>query len=632
MAPWKTVRLQRYALAVVGVALIAAVRLLLDPWLAERSAYMPYIVAIVGIALWLGEGPAILAALLGVAAGLLITHRSIFESRDLIEVALFVVTVAGIILMSRLVRRTNQRLKVAELAAEHRGAAGEQLAVELNLLIDGAHGLAIYMLDPAGRVTIWNRGAERLKGWTEQEVLGKPSSLFYPREAITVGKPEIDIERARTEGRFEEEDWRVRKDGSEFLASVSWTALHGKDGGLRGFAKIVSDITEKRSAEDQLRAHESQLSAILSTVPDAMVVIDEAGTMLSFSAAAEALFGYAEEEVLGENVRMLMPSPDRERHDSYIQRYLETGEKRIIGKGRVVSGRRADGSTFPMELYIGEAVRGNERIFTGFIRDLTERRAVEDHMATLQAELIHVTRVSAMGTMASTLAHELNQPIAAVANYVEAVRDQMAQPQESEWPMMREALAEAASEALRAGQIVRRLREFVSRGEVEKTIESLPELVQEASALGLAGAREMGINVHFDIDPLASPVLVDRVQIQQVLINLVRNACEAMADSAVKQLTIATRASKDDLVEVIVSDTGCGIAPGVARQLFTAFVSTKPNGMGLGLSICRTIVEVNGGKIWMESRKGKGTDFHFTLIRAQAEEAYDRAEVRSHHR
>ena len=230
-----------------------------------------------------------------------------------------------------------------------------------------------------------------------------------------------------------------------------------------------------------------------------------------------------------------------------------------------------------------------------------------------------------MGTMASTLAHELNQPIAAVANYVEAVRDQMAEPQESEWPMMREALAEAASEALRAGQIVRRLREFV------KTIESLPELVQEASTLGLAGAREMGIDVHLDIDPQASPVLVDKVQIQQVLINLVRNACEAMADSPVKKLTIATRASKDDLVEVIVSDTGCGIAPGVARQLFTAFVSTKPNGMGLGLSICRTIVEVNGGKIWMESRKGKGTDFHFTLIRAQAEEAYDRQEVCSHH-
>lgn len=327
---------------------------------------------------------------------------------------------------------------------------------------------------------------------------------------------------------------------------------------------------------------------------------------------------------------MLMPSPDRERHDSYIHRYLETGEKRIIGKGRVVFGQRADGSLFPMELYIGEAVRGNERIFTGFVRDLTERRMIEQQMATLQAELIHVTRVSAMGTMASTLAHELNQPIAAVTNYVEAVRDQMTSPDKSEWPMMREALGEAASEALRAGQIVRRLREFVSRGEVEKTIESLSDLVDEASLLGLAGSREMGIEVHFDLDPGASPVLVDKVQIQQVLINLIRNACEAMVDSPIKRLTISSRAEKDGNIQVTVSDTGCGMAPGVAKQLFTAFVSTKPEGMGLGLSICRTIVEVNGGKIWMDTHKGQGTDFHFTLIRAQVEEAYDRQEAHSH--
>lgn len=623
--------LARYGAAVLAVAVALGLRILLDPWLGDRSAYMPYVAAILAIALWLGGGPAVLATMLSMAAGLIFVRGSVVQGRDMVEVAMFAATAAGIIVMSSLVQRSRQRLQKAEAAAAQRSAAYEQMAVELNLLIDGAQGLAIYMLDPAGRVTLWNDGAERLKGWKEKEVLGQRSSIFYPREAVVAGKPEADIERARREGRFEEEDWRVRKDGSEFLAAVSWTALYAEKGELRGFAKIVSDITDKRSAENQLRAHESQLTAILSTVPDAMVVIDESGQILSFSAAAEAMFGYAEEQVLGRNVRMLMPSPDREHHDSYIQRYLATGEKRIIGKGRVVSGRRADGSVFPMELCIGEAVRGEERIFTGFIRDLTERRAVEQHMATLQAELIHVTRVSAMGTMASTLAHELNQPIAAVANYVEAVRDQMTHPEESEWPMMREALGEAASEALRAGQIVRRLREFVSRGEVEKTIEDLPELVKEASTLGLAGAREMGIDVHFDMDPLASPVLVDRVQIQQVLINLVRNACEAMADSATKKLTISTRAGKDDFVQVTVSDTGCGIPPGVARQLFTAFVSTKPNGMGLGLSICRTIIEVNGGKIWVESRRGKGTDFHFTLIRAQAEEAYDRQEAYSHH-
>ena len=621
-----TAPLAGFAAIVLAVAIASAVRALLDPWLGDRSAYMPFIVAVMAVALWVGEGPAILATLLGIAANFLFMGRPAVQVRDIFEVVMFGATAAIIILVIRFVHKANLRLERAELAAK----ASEQMAMELNLLIDGAQGLAIYMLDPMGQVTIWNRGAERLKGWTEEEILGQPSALFYPGEAVAVGKPQADIERARKEGRFEEEDWRLRKDGSEFLAAVSWTALYGEGGELRGFAKIISDITEKRSAEDRLRAHESQLTAILSTVPDAMVVIDESGKMLSFSAAAEALFGFKESEVLGRNVRMLMPSPDRERHDSYIHRYLETGEKRIIGKGRVVFGQRADGSLFPMELYIGEALRGNERIFTGFVRDLTERRMIEQQMATLQAEIIHVTRVSAMGTMASTLAHELNQPIAAVANYVEAVRDQMASPDKSEWPMMREALGEAASEALRAGQIVRRLREFVSRGEVEKTIESLPDLVNEASVLGLAGSREMGIEAHFDLDPGASPVLVDKVQIQQVLINLIRNACEAMADSPIKRLTISSRAEKEGDIQVTVSDTGCGMAPGVAKQLFTAFVSTKPEGMGLGLSICRTIVEVNGGKIWMDTHKGKGTDFHFTLIRAQAEDVYDRQEAHSH--
>jgi two-component system, LuxR family, sensor kinase FixL len=625
MRRWATVPVVRYGAGVLAVLIVLTLRLLFESWLADRSAYMSFIVAIMATALWVGEGPAILATLLSTAAGVVFIRNSI------VEIAMFGATAVGVILMSSLIRKSSQRWEKAETAAEKRGAASEQIAVELNLLIDGAQGLAIYMLDPTGRVTIWNNGAARLKGWTEEEVLGKSSALFYPSEAITAGKPEADIERACREGRFEEEDWRVRKDGSEFLASVSWTALYGDDGELRGFAKIVSDITQKRSAEDQLRAHESQLSAILSTVPDAMVVIDESGKILSFSAAAEALFGFTEAEVLDENVRMLMPSPDRERHDSYIQRYLETGEKRIIGKGRVVSGQRRDGSLFPMELFIGEAVRGNERIFTGFIRDLTERRIVEQQMATLQAELIHVTRVSAMGTMASTLAHELNQPIAAVTNYVEAVRDQMMQPDESEWPMMREALGEAAGEALRAGQIVRRLREFVSRGEVEKTIEGMADLVNEAAALGLAGAREMGVEVHLNLDPSATPVLVDKVQIQQVLINLIRNACEAMSDSPVKRLTISSRSQRDGYIQVTVSDTGCGIPAGVAKQLFSAFVSTKRDGMGLGLSICRTIVEVNGGKIWMDTRKGRGADFHFTLIRAQAEEAYGRQEAYSHH-
>jgi two-component system sensor kinase FixL len=546
-----------------------------------------------------------------------------FNEEHFVEVAAFLLSMGAIIILADHLARSRYKALESDRQAALRSAETEQIAEELNLLIDGIRGHAIYMLDPAGKVTIWNNGAQRLMGWTEAEVLGAHCSLFYPQDALADGKPEEVLARAVAEGLFEDEAWCVRKDGSEYLASSTTTALWGSDGNLRGFAKVVSDMTDRQAAEEQVRSSENLLRSILSTVPDAMVVIDEAGGIISFSAAAQNLFGYTEDEVIGSNVRMLMPSPDRERHDGYLDRYLDTGEKRIIGIGRIVFAERKDGTTFPMELSIGEAASGTERLFTGFIRDLTERRETEERLESLQSELIHVARVSAMGTMASTLAHELNQPIAAIANYVEAVRDQLENPSPDEFPMMREALDDTSKEALRAGNIVRRLRDFVARGEVEKTIEALPALINEGSVLGLIGAREMGIEVKFDLDPYASPVFVDRVQIQQVIINLIRNACEAMSDSSERQLSITSQAERRGFVRVTVADTGPGIAPEIADQLFTAFVSSKSEGMGLGLSICRTIVEANGGQIWMVPREGGGTEFHFTLIRTNSEEGQD---------
>ncbi|SNT27256.1 PAS domain-containing sensor histidine kinase [Sphingopyxis indica] len=501
--------------------------------------------------------------------------------------------------------------------------AGDGASEELALLIDGAQGYALYLLDAAGRVSIWNRGAQRLLGWTEDQVIGRDAAIFYPADAVEAGRPGKDLAEAGQSGKFTTEDWRVRKDGAEFLAEVSITALRHADGRLRGFATVVSDITARRATEDALRAQESHLRSILSTVPDAMVVIDDRGLILSFSAAAERLFGYDEAELLGANVSILMPSPDRERHDGYIQRYLRTGEKRIIGIGRVVFGQRKDGSTFPMELSIGEAANDAHPLFTGFIRDLTERQQTEARLESLQSELIHVSRLSAMGTMASTLAHELNQPLTAVANYVEAIRDMLADPDPDDMPMIREALDDTAREALRAGHIVRRLRDFVARGEVEKTIENLPVLINEAAVLGLIGAREKGVEPRFDLDPYASPVLVDKVQIQQVLINLIRNAVEAMSDCPVRRLTVSSRPDQPGFVRVVVADTGAGVPADLAGRLFTAFVSTKAGGMGLGLSICRTIVEANGGRIWMEAGDDGGTQFHFTLMSANGEERDD---------
>ena len=363
--------------------------------------------------------------------------------------------------------------------------------------------------------------------------------------------------------------------------------------------------------------------SILETVPDAMIVIDVNGAIIFFSAAAERMFGYSEEEVLGRNVSILMPSPDREAHDGYLKRYLDTGSPHIIGIGRLTVARRRGGGTFPIQLSIGEAKTGAGRVFTGFIQDLSERQETQIRMEELQNELAHVSRISAMGTMASSLAHELNQPLAAIANYLEGAAQLLSDPDPENVATARAALAEATQQSVRAGRIVRGLRDFIGRRDTEKHVESLGRLINEANALALIGAREQGIEVSINFDPAADKVLVSRVQVQQVLINLIRNGIEAMAEAAVKKLMIMTHRIANGFVRVSVTDSGTGLASEVAARLFQPFLSTKDDGMGLGLSICQTIVEAQGGTIWAESALGGGTAFHFTLLSAETEDRDD---------
>ncbi|HUU24528.1 MAG TPA: PAS domain S-box protein [Methyloceanibacter sp.] len=381
----------------------------------------------------------------------------------------------------------------------------------------------------------------------------------------------------------------------------------------------------RRNAKE-LRAREAHLRSILDSAPDAVVVIDETGIVHSFSAAAERLFGYDKDEVTGRNVALLMPASFREHHDGYIARYLATGEKRIIGIDRVVTGQRKDDSTFPMKLEVGEMNTGDGRFFTGFIRDLTERQKTERQLQELQTELARLSRLTAMGEMASTLAHEINQPLSAISNYLQGCNRLLESMDHPNAPKVREALAETTKQTLRAGQIIRQLREFVTHGETERCPQSVNTLVEEASALGLVGAKDEGVKAVFQCDHQLGLVMVEKVQIQQVLLNLMRNAIEAMKGSERKELWVATAISKTDkddqgrpMIEVSVADTGSGISDVIASRLFQPFVTTKPAGMGVGLSISKRIVEAHGGRIWAEANPGGGTVFHFTLEPAESE-------------
>lgn len=591
----------RYGLAIAAVAVTYVLRLAAAPILGDEAPFFAFVLPVAFAVLISGRGPGVLAGLLSLLAGFsLIDGGERFSAANLSLAALFVFVCVGIDWLDG--RRSAQR------------ALASRANRQLELLVEHVSGYAIFMVDMQGCVTSWNRGGEQVLGWSADQIMGRHFSvLLTGSDAWSDAMAQLEQARHRS---ISFETWQKRADGSEFAANVSITSIASEAGSDASFAMIIHDVTARVAEARALQRREEHLKSILATVPDAMVVIDEKGAILSFSPAAERLFGYSETEVSGRNVSLLMPSPDRERHDSYLERYLKTGVPRIIGIGRIVTGLRADGSTFPMTLSVGEAQTADQRLFTGFIQDLTERRDFEARLEELQSELIHVSRLSAMGTMASTLAHELNQPLTAIAAYGETVAAVLEAPGEPDKEMLREVIGEIAQQSLRAGNIVRRLREFVSRGDLPKTIEDLPQVIEEASALALVGARERGVRTHFAYAADATPVLIDRVQIQQVLINLMRNALEAMDGAPVRRLNVTTSLI-EDIVLVSVADTGHGIAPQVRKHLFEAFNSSKEGGMGLGLSICRTIVEAHGGRIRAIDGEGGGTEFQFTLLRAK---------------
>ena len=310
-----------------------------------------------------------------------------------------------------------------------------------------------------------------------------------------------------------------------------------------------------------------------------------------------------------------MPSPDRERHDGYLERYLRTNEPHIIGIGRVVTGQRRDGTTFPMELSIGE-ILGERRRFVGFVRDLTEREEAERRERELQSELIHMSRLTEMGQMAAMVAHELNQPLTAINNYMEAGTALLSRgnaPPER----IRTLMERAGEQAMRAGQIIQRLRSLSSRGDSEKRIEALPPLLTEAVELAEIGVKQKDVAIDLQSDLPSVEVVADKIQIEQVLLNLLRNAAEAVAEQPIRKVALAAELGGDG-VEIRVSDNGPELSDDVRERLFQPFVSTKGTGMGVGLSICNTIVKAHDGRIWAEENPGGGTIFRIVLPLAPA--------------
>jgi two-component system sensor kinase FixL len=361
--------------------------------------------------------------------------------------------------------------------------------------------------------------------------------------------------------------------------------------------------------------------ALLDAAVDAVVIIAHQGVIEAFNAAAVRLFGYSAEEVLGRNVSILMQERDAQAHDEHLARYLRTGQTRIIGVGRDVAGRRKDGSVFPVFLSVGRIAGADPPRFVGFLQDLTLRRQAtaaltEERERSLRTRerLLHVARLATMGEMASGIAHEINQPLTAIANFAQAASRVLAGPN-PDLEDVRMALDQIAAQALRAGTIIHHLRKLVGSRDSRRELTGINDVVEETRTLTRADLRDHNIQLQLQLSPGLPELMIDRIQIQQVILNLLRNSIDALSSpqAASGQISVSSALNTHGDVIVTVGDNGPGVAPQMLGSLFMPFSTNKPQGSGLGLAMSRTIVEAHRGRLEYQPNAPCGALFLLTL-------------------
>ncbi|MDI3282327.1 PAS domain S-box protein [Polyangium sp. 15x6] len=485
------------------------------------------------------------------------------------------------------------------------------------LLVESVRDYAIYMLDPEGRVESWNAGAERFKGYTAAEVVGQHFSQFYPAEDVAQGKPDRLLILAAKHGRFEDEGMHLRKDGTRFWANVVLTAVRDETGALRGFANLTRDVTERKQAVEAARDAAARLRAIVDTAVDGIITIDERGTIETMNPAAERMFGYGADELIGQNIKTVMPEPYRTEHDTYLANYLRTGVRKIIGIGRKVRGRRKEGTEFPLELAVSEFFVGERRFFAGVIRDITEREAAEAEREWLlgseRAARSEAERANRMkDEFLATMSHELRTPLTPILGWIELLRTSQQAPGNIEKGLSvieRNARLQLQliSDLLDVSRIVSgKLRLNVQRVDLPKVIDSALESVRHA-------AEVKGIAIRATYEPADTTVVADPDRLQQVVWNLVANAIKFTPQKGRVDITLSR---SNGYLRLTVADTGQGIAPEFLPLLFDRFrqadssASRRYGGLGLGLSIVKHLVELHGGCVHAESAGlGRGATF-----------------------
>jgi PAS domain S-box-containing protein len=469
---------------------------------------------------------------------------------------------------------------------------------------------AMIVVDAGGKIVGANRQTVRLFGYAEAELIGMPVEILVPLR-FRANHPQSVRDffaapsiRAMGSGR---DLFGRHKSGSEFPVEI---ALHPVET-IRGRLAVASiiDITERKRAEHRFRL-------AVESAPNAMVMTDRQGRIVMVNVSTEKLFGYPREELIGSEIEILVPQRFRDRHPDFREAFFAQPATREMGVGRDLFGRHKDGSEFPVEVGLNPIETDEGMFVLAAIVDITQRRQSEDQMHKYLVESAHVARLTAVGEMVSGLAHEINQPLAAASNFMRASL-RMARAQPSDFAPLVGWMEKAAEQTTRACDIVARFGAFVRKGGTSTSVESLNRLVEQATrylpTIAL-NPDDVPVRLELELAPGDPKVTVDRVQIDQVLVNLVRNSVEAM--QAVPEnrrlLRILVRQEKH-IAKVSVIDAGPGIEPTLLARLFEPFFTTKSNGMGLGLSISRSIIEAHDGELTVNSSVGQGSEFSFAL-------------------
>ena len=492
-----------------------------------------------------------------------------------------------------------------------RGMAGRRVAEErLRLLVGSVRDYAIYMVDPAGYVGSWNAGAERIKGYAPAEILGRHFARFFTPEDVAAGRPAAVLRAAAAEERYEEENWRVRKDGSRFWADVVITALRDDSGKLLGFAKVTRDLTERKRAEQAVRASEERFRILAVTANDAILSADRHGNITYFNPGAERMFGFASDEVIGRSLTALMPERFRDAHRTGLARYVATGEARVIGKTLELAGRRKDETEFPLELSLATWTQGAEVAFTAIIRDITARKEAEDTLRRYASQLEVANQE--LEAFSYSVSHDLRAPLRSLDGFSQALLDDYRDRLDDTG---RDFLQRVRAASQRMGTLIDDLLSLsrVTRGEVQ--VEEV-----DLSALAAAAAADLKKSdparaVTFAIAP-DLVVRADAGLMRIVLQNLLGNAWKFTGKRSSARVEVGSMAH-DGRRAFFVRDDGAGFDMAYAAKLFGAFqrlhAAAEFPGSGIGLATVQRIIHRHGGQVWAEGAPDRGATFYFTL-------------------